>query len=146
MSLKIGVVVVGGKFISSALRILKNEGRKIHSEEIMKTVKTIFKKSQRLVPIEDGGLKASGRIQVVDRYGGKATIVIGYGDSANTSRRGAPTYLYARRQHDDPRLKRKKKPGRTWKYLSTPFNAHIGEIVPNTKKRFSDALKRRARR
>lgn len=66
----------------------------------------IFRKSQRIVPVDKGFLRASGVVEGPVNH----EVLIGY---------GGPAASYALIVHEDPDAKHKS--GKSYKYLETPF-------------------------
>jgi len=77
--------------------------------------------SQPLVPVEEGVLKASGR--VVEHDGGFAVT---YGLDDDGTDKHAPSNQYAVRQHEDAELHHPN--GGQWKFLEQPANAEHGKL------------------
>ena len=87
----------------------------------------IFAKSLRLVPVDEGILKSTGRVKFVGTKD-NPNYEISYG--------GGPATSYAIRQHEDYDLKHT--PPRQANYLGQPFN----EALPGLTNRLAIRIKR----
>lgn len=101
------------------LKSLPNEGeRQLYREAL-----AIFRRSQRLVPVDKGFLKSSGVIEG-PRNG---EVLIGY---------GGPAASYALFVHED--LEARHKPGKSAKFLEIP----LYESIPGLGRRLAALLKK----
>ncbi|MFC8432256.1 minor capsid protein [Streptomyces sp. NPDC057253] len=84
-------------------RAWTSRGRRLQSEGLRRGLEHVLAESRKIVPLEEGTLERSGRVDV---------------DGLD----GAVSYdtVYARRQHEE--LTWKHLPGRTAKYLEIPMN------------------------
>jgi hypothetical protein len=88
------------------LEKMRNDVPKAIDKAIYTEALRIFRKSQRIVPVDKGFLKASGVIEGPTNH----EVLIGY---------GGPAASYALYVHEDPDAKHKA--GKSYKYLETPF-------------------------
>lgn len=110
-------------------------GRAVYGE-----ASTILNESKRIVPVESGNLRASGRVEKPSVSPGKVSVEVSYGGAA------AP---YAWIVHEVPPDSGgrggqgyKHKPGKTYKYLEIPAMAHKDKFVAAVKARVADMLLR----
>lgn len=91
------------RFAWSGSRQWTSRGRRLASEGLQRGLEHVLAESRKLVPLDEGTLERSGRVDV---------------DGLN----GAVSYdtVYARRQHEE--LTWKHLPGRSAKYLEIPMN------------------------
>lgn len=106
-----GIVTITG--LDAALRdvratraeLLPALGRAMREE-----AKPAFDRSQGLVPVDTGELRASGRLHEPEVRGGSVSVELSY---------GGPGTEYAERQHED--LSIRHAPGKSAKFLEVPF-------------------------
>lgn len=109
--------------------------RAIHAEAT-----TVLNESKRIVPVATGNLRASGKVENPQKLGTRYSIEVTYGGAA------APYALFV---HEIPPNSggrwgtgNKHKPGKTFKFLEIPANAHRDKFVTNVKARIADYLRR----
>jgi hypothetical protein len=91
----------------------------------------IFATSQMLVPVGDtGNLQSSGMVHPPSISGGQVIVEISYGGAARA---------YAEVQHENESYRHD--PGRTAKYLQTPFEAALPGVSDNIAIRVEAILK-----
>ncbi|MCI3271394.1 minor capsid protein [Streptomyces cylindrosporus] len=91
------------RFRFEGRRLWTTRGQRLASEGLRRGLEHVLAESRKIVPLEEGTLERSGRVDV---------------DGLN----GAVSYdtVYARRQHEE--LTWKHLPGRSAKYLEIPMN------------------------
>ena len=83
---------------------------------------TVLNESKRIVPVDTGALKGSGRVERPQVKPGDISVEISYGGAAAK---------YAWYVHEDPSATHA--PGTTYKYLEIPFMAHADKFARNVK-------------
>lgn len=86
---------------------------------------SVLNESKKIVPVDTGALKSSGRVEPPQITGGGVSVQITYGGAA------AP---YALIVHEDPDARHKS--GKSYKYLEIPARARRPVFVQNVKERF----------
>lgn len=94
--------------ISAALAAFRPEITGVLIEE----GEQIMAASKEIVPFDEGVLSRSGGIYDVSEIGDETIVTLGYGGDAAS---------YAVDQHETPPNIYRHSPGRSWKYLETPF-------------------------
>lgn len=101
---------------------------------------TVLNESKRIVPVATGNLRASGKVENPKQLGTKYSVEVTYGGAA------APYALFV---HEIPPNSGGRwgtgnahKPGKTFKFLEIPANAHRDKFVNNVKARIVDYLRR----
>jgi hypothetical protein len=91
----------------------------------------VLNESKKIVPVDTGALKSSGRVErpVVNAAG--VTVEVSYGGAA------APYALYV---HEDPTASHA--PGKSFKFLEIPAMARRPVFVQNVKERFITYVRR----
>lgn len=117
--------VFGTEILLARLKKIRNDLPKELNKALYREAQAIFRKSQRLVPVDKGFLKGSGVVEGPTNN----EVLIGYGGPA------APYALYV---HEDPDAKHAK--GKTFKFLERP----LMESRPGMEQRLADALDRAA--
>ena len=138
--MKIGVELVGmDKVLDSLKRI--DGGERVLAQAMYAEATVILNESKRLVPVDTGNLRASGRVDRPDTAGGKAVVEISYGGAAapyalivhevppNTGGRWGSGLTHAS--------------GKTYKYLEIPVMAHKDKFVDGVRDRVDAILKGR---
>ena len=118
------------KGLNNVLRNISRMGEKTQKQAkfaISDEADIIFAKSLRLVPVDEGILKSTGRVKFVGTKDDPA-YKISYG--------GGPATSYAIRQHEDYSLKHT--PPHQANYLGQPFN----EALPGLANRLAIRIKR----
>lgn len=101
------------------------------SQALYSTAAQVLKESKKIVPWDTRVLQTSGTVERPNISRGRASVEISYGGSS------APYALFV---HEDPDATHK--PGRTYKYLETPFLAAKPTFVLTIKRYFATYLKR----
>jgi hypothetical protein len=117
--------VFGTEVMLARLKKMRTDVPKELNKALYREAQAIFRKSQRLVPVDKGFLKGSGVVEGPTNN----EVLIGYGGPA------APYALYV---HEDPDAQHAK--GKTYKFLEIP----LMEARPGMEKRLADALDRAA--
>lgn len=120
-----GFQMFGMSTMLARLEKMRDDIPKELDKALFREAHAIFRKSQRLVPVDNGYLKGSGVVEGPTNH----EVLIGYGGPA------APYALYV---HEDPEAKHKK--GKTHKFLEKP----LMEARPNMEQRLAEALDRAA--
>jgi len=109
--------------------------RAVHAEAT-----TVLNEAKRIVPVETGNLRGSGRVEAPQTLGPRTTVEITFGGAA------APYALYV---HEIPPNSggrwgtgNKHKDGKTFKFLEIPATAHRGKFVRNVLIRIADHLRK----
>jgi len=85
----------------------------------------VLNQSKKIVPVDQGDLKNSGKVKKPTYKGSLIDVDITYGGSAAE---------YAFIVHEDPDARHK--PGKTYKYLEMPFMAHKPIFERNVRLKF----------
>jgi len=96
----------GATAMTARLKKMAQDVPKELDKALYKEALDIFRKSQRLVPVDKGFLKASGVVEGPINH----EVLIGY---------GGPAASYALYVHEDPNAMHKS--GKTYKFLEIPF-------------------------
>lgn len=91
---------------------------------------TVLNESKKIVPVDTGALKNSGRVERPQVKPGEISVEITYGGAAAK---------YAWYVHEIPTSHA---PGKTFKYLEIPFMAHADKFVRNVKAAYAIWLNR----
>ena len=92
---------------------------------------TVLNESKKIVPVDTGTLKSSGKVSPPKVVEGAVEVEISYGGAASQ---------YAGIVHEDPTAKHA--PGKTFKYLEIPVMAHQDKFVRAVMERFATYLRR----
>lgn len=118
-------------FIKTSLtgmdNLVKIAGRAAAADAVIakamyKEATTVLNESKKIVPVDTGALKNSGRVELPKIGIGSIDVEITYGGTAAK---------YAWYVHEDPEATHA--PGKTFKYLEIPFIAHADKFVRNVK-------------
>jgi hypothetical protein len=85
---------------------------------------TVLNESKKIVPVDDGYLKNSGKVEAPKVSPRETSVEVTYGGAA------APYALYV---HEDPEASHA--PGKTFKYLEIPALAHADKFSRGVKER-----------
>lgn len=109
--------------------------RAVHSEATV-----VLNESKRIVPVRNGDLRRSGKVETPKTIGPRTTVEVTYGGPA------APYALYVHEipPHTGGRwgTGNKHKSGKSYKYLEIPANAHRDKFVRNVLERIADHLRK----
>lgn len=101
----------------------------------------VLNESKRIVPVDTGNLRASGKVENPAQLGTRYSIEVTYGGAASP---------YAMIVHEVPPNSggrwgtgMKHKAGKSYKFLETPANAHRDKFTRNVKERIADYLRKR---
>jgi len=107
--------------------------RPVIERAVVAEANTVLNESKKIVPVATGNLRASGKVEDPQSMGTRTTVEITYGGAA------APYALYV---HEIPPNSGGRwgtgnthKPGKTYKFLEIPANAHRDKFVRNVKER-----------
>jgi hypothetical protein len=92
---------------------------------------TVLNESKKIVPVDTGALKNSGRVEPVKRTKDSIEVEITYGGAA------AGYALYV---HEDPAARHK--PGQTFKFLEIPVMAYQDKFIKSVMARYASYLRR----
>lgn len=95
------------------------------------TATTVLNESKRIVPVDKGTLRASGRVESPKRDSTGVEVEITYGGAASQ---------YALIVHEDPNARHKN--GQTYKYLERPVMEYSEKFVRSVLERFATYVKR----
>jgi len=101
-----GFQMFGMSTMLARLEKMRDDLPKELDQALYKEAQAIFRRSQRLVPVDKGFLKGSGVVEGPTNH----EVLIGY---------GGPAASYALYVHEDPEAKHKK--GKTCKFLEIPL-------------------------
>jgi hypothetical protein len=138
--MKMGIELVGlDKVIKTTERI--EGGEQILAQAMYAEATVILNESKRIVPVDTGNLRASGRVERPEVGNGKASVEISYGGAA------AP---YALIVHEVPPNSGGRwgtgmthKAGQTFKYLEIPVMAHKDKFVDGVRDRVEELIQGR---
>jgi hypothetical protein len=85
---------------------------------------TVLNESKKIVPVDDGYLKNSGKVEPPHITARETSVEVTYGGAA------APYALYV---HEDPEARHAA--GKTFKYLEIPALAHANKFADGVKER-----------
>lgn len=94
------------------------------------TANTVLNESKKIVPVDFGTLRDSGRVEAPKRTKTSIEVEITYGGAA------APYALYV---HEDPNARHAA--GKTYKYLEIPVMAYQDKFVDSMLRRFATYLR-----
>jgi hypothetical protein len=92
---------------------------------------TVLNESKKIVPVDDGYLKNSGKVEAPNISPKETSVEVTYGGAA------APYALYV---HEDPDARHA--PGKTYKYLEIPAMAHADKFTRGVKERLITYIRR----
>lgn len=92
---------------------------------------TVLNESKKIVPVDDGYLKNSGKVEAPQISPKETSVEVTYGGAA------APYALYV---HEDPDARHA--PGKTYKYLEIPAMAHSDKFARGVKERLISYIRR----
>lgn len=121
-----GFAVKGFSQMMSSLEKMRDDIPKALDKAIFKEAHAIFRKSQRLVPVENGFLKGSGVVEGPVNH----EMLIGY---------GGPAASYALFVHEGGE-KKWSEPGKIAKFLETP----VMEAIPGFEERIAKECEKQA--
>lgn len=138
--MKMGIELVGlEKVIKTTQRI--EGGERILAQAMYAEATVILNESKRIVPVDTGNLRASGRVERPEVGNGRASVEISYGGAA------AP---YALIVHEVPPNSGGRwgtgmthKAGQTFKYLEIPVMAHKDKFVDGVRDRVEELIQGR---
>lgn len=138
--MKMGIELVGlEKVIKTTQRI--EGGEQVLAQAMYAEATVILNESKRIVPVDTGNLRASGRVERPAVGNGKASVEISYGGAA------AP---YALIVHEVPPNSGGRwgtgmthKAGQTFKYLEIPVMAHKDKFVDGVRDRVEELIQGR---
>jgi len=96
------------------------------------TANEVLNQSKKIVPVDLGALKDSGKVEKPKRSTTGVSVEITYGGTS------APYALYV---HEDPSAQHK--PGKSYHFLKIPVDAARTTFVNDLKKRFISYLRRK---
>lgn len=134
----INVALKGDRELKAKLQQLGLAALPVGGRSLFESAENIMSISkEQYVPVETGTLKSSGFVGPPDIRGGNVTVSLGY---------GGPAAPYALAVHENPRAGKtggvspsgkKYKRWSTvggWKYLETPLNENLGNVVSKLKR------------
>jgi len=130
--MKIGVNFDGADRLAQTLGKLQNAAQGAALDQAMtSTATTILNESKKIVPVDKGTLKNSGRVEPVKRTQNSIEVEITYGGAAAA---------YAVYVHEDPSARHAE--GKTYKFLEIPVMAHKDKFVREVMQAFATYLRR----
>jgi len=107
-----------------------NQARQAIARAMHDDASTVLNESKRIVPVDLGTLKNSGKVSRPKVTANEIEVDITYGGAA------APYAIYV---HENPEARHA--PGKTYKYLERPMMAHADKFARNVKIAFLAWLK-----
>ena len=120
-----GISIKGTKEAKAALRALTKEFPEQTAAALYIEGQSVLAKSQRLVPVEFGRLRATGIVAPPENRKGKPFVTVGYGTE------------YAIYVHEK---KAKHKPPTQWKYLTTALDDVAKGYIERLAKRIKELV------
>lgn len=105
--------------------------RTIFADAMRAEAQRIMNESKKIVPVDTGALKTSGRVETPTVTATEIEVVIGY---------GGPAAPYAEIVHEDPDAQHA--PGKTFKYLEIPVMAAKDHFYRVVSERFITYMRR----
>lgn len=138
--MKSGIELRGLKKLVKQMERMEG-GERMLAQALYGEASVVLNESKKIVPVETGNLRASGRVERPVTGRGQASVEITYGGAA------AP---YALIVHEVPTNSggrwgtgMKHAPGKSWKYLEIPVMAHKKKFVDGVRGRIQDMLEGR---
>lgn len=129
--MKIEMKIDGIERIQAALRDASDAQRRIYADTMRAEAQAIMNESKKIVPVDTGALKTSGRVENPTITADGIEVVMGY---------GGPSAPYAAIVHEDPDAQHG--PGKTYKYLEIPVKAAEDKFFRAVAERFVTYLRR----
>jgi len=131
--MKMSVQMDGARELNELLSRVASFGFVKEFEQAMfATANEVLNQSKKIVPVDLGALKDSGKVEKPKRSTTGVSVEITYGGTS------APYALYV---HEDPSAQHK--PGKSYHFLKTPVDAARTTFVNDLKKRFISYLRRK---
>jgi len=112
--------------IDRGIKPQQNLARAVYAEAT-----TVLNESKKIVPVDDGFLKNSGKVEAPEISPRETSVEISYGGAA------APYALYV---HEDPDARHA--PGKTYKFLEIPAMAHSDKFARGVQERLFSYIRR----
>ena len=112
--------------IDRGIKPNQNLARAVYAEAT-----TVLNESKKIVPVDDGFLKNSGKVEAPKISPKETSVEVTYGGAA------APYALYV---HEDPEAQHAA--GKTYKYLEIPAVAHSDKFARNVQERLVSYIRR----
>ena len=112
--------------IDRGIKPNQNLARAVYAEAT-----TVLNESKKIVPVDDGFLKNSGKVEAPKISPKETSVEVTYGGAA------APYALYV---HEDPEAQHAA--GKTYKYLEIPAVAHSHKFARNVQERLVSYIRR----
>lgn len=107
------------------------EQKTLFADVMRAEAQAIMNESKKIVPVDTGALKTSGRVDNPEITPSDITVTIGY---------GGPSAPYAEIVHEDPTANHS--PGKTYKYLEIPVMAAEDKYFRAVAERFITYMRR----
>jgi len=131
--MKMSVQMDGARELNELLSRVASFGFVKEFEQAMfATANEVLNQSKKIVPVDLGALKDSGKVEKPKRSTTGVSVEITYGGTS------APYALYV---HEDPSAQHK--PGKSYHFLKIPVDAARTTFVNDLKKRFISYLRRK---
>jgi hypothetical protein len=117
--------------MKAALQKASAQQKVLFADTMRAEAQTIMNESKKIVPVDTGALKTSGRVENPIITSDEITVTIGY---------GGPSAPYAEIVHEDPNAQHG--PGKTFKYLEIPVMAAQDKFFRAVSERFITYMRR----
>jgi len=128
---KIEMQIVGLERMQSLLAKASDDQKRIYADTMRAEAQRIMNESKKIVPVDTGALKTSGRVEMPVITPNGIEVTIGY---------GGPAAPYAGIVHEDPDAQHG--PGKTYKYLEIPVKAAEDKFFRAVAEQFITYLRR----
>ena len=129
--MKVSVELEGQESLSRVFKRAGDGNRGALGKAIFKQANVVLNESKELVPVDNGDLKKSGKVENPKITATNIEVEISYGGDARA---------YAWIVHEDPNAQHKD--GQTYKYLEIPVNNNKDKFVDEVKKMYFTYLRR----
>ena len=129
--MKVSVELEGQESLSRLFKRAGDGNRRALAQAIFKQANVVLNESKELVPVDNGDLKKSGKVENPKITATNIEVEISYGGDARA---------YAWIVHEDPNAQHKD--GQTYKYLEIPVNNNKDKFVDEVKKMYFTYLRR----
>ena len=129
--MKVAVELEGQESLSRLFKRAGDGNRRALAQAIFKQANVVLNESKEIVPVDNGDLKKSGKVENPKITATNIEVEISYGGDARA---------YAWIVHEDPNAQHKD--GQTFKYLEIPVNNNKDKFVDEVKKMFITYVRR----
>jgi hypothetical protein len=128
---RVSVELKGQESLSRLFKRAGEGNRNALAQAMFFQANSILNESKEIVPVDNGDLKKSGKVEKPKITSNRISVDITYGGDAKA---------YAWIVHEDPNAQHKD--GQTYKYLEIPVNNNKDKFVDEVKKMFITYVKR----